>query len=1040
MLGSFTSEHVQDNANDQQNFKFLHETNNDISIYDKSGHNCIYYEPDKFFEKTAELKSVAFSIFSLNIRSLPGKWNEFQNFLSTNIAKGFKFDILALQEIWSVPGRFDLPGYSQLHFTVREKGLVNRNAGGGVGLWVADSLKFEPIPELSIFIPHVFESQFIKVHTGANCFKIVGNIYRPNTGKLACIKTFNKTLSGLISKIKNEKNLCNRELILVGDSNINLINYELHKDTNDYLEILLSNELLPLVTLPTRISQRSASLIDHISTNRNDSSYDVGIIINDLSDHFATFYIIHDNSKEKCKTILSKRFSRVMNASNKLKFKNKLENTDWNIVYENFETDSAYNSFLRQLDYCFEASFPIKKENIPKRSIPLNPWMTKGLLISRRKKELLYRKQLRSPLPESIASYKSFNNLYNRLCRAAKKQYYHSKFTEFSMDGKKTWQLVNTVLGRTFNKCTLPEKFVSNGKVLSGDYEIAEGFNNFFSDIGPSLANKIPESKLSFADFLNNRVDNSFTFQNVTPEVLLFALDKMKNKNSSGNDNISTNLLKYSIDPLILPLCHLYNLSFKSGVVPMSLKTAKCIPIFKSGDPGDFSNYRPISLLSTFAKLQEKIVAIQMIRFLNKFKILYEHQYGFRAKHNTQHPLVQFLGKINDSLNRNTPEYTLGIFIDLKKAFDTCDKNILLAKLNHYGFRGTVNCWFHSYLSNRRQYTVINETSSSMREMNCGVPQGSILGPLLFVLLINDLSNSSRLLFVLLFADDTTLQLSSSNIKELFKIANKELNVVSDWFKANKLTLNVNKTKYILFRKQNMTPNLNNLSLIIDNSEIERIGKDCKDNSFKFVGVHIDEFLSWKDHIKHVNSKLASSTFALSKVRNVLPEKTKLLIYNSLFRSHLEYCIIAWGKSNNSQMSKLQSLQKKCLRYVANVRINAHVNPLFLKYNLLNVSDTVDYNLGIFMYQHTYGGLPISFENFFQKLHSHDRNLNYMIAGVKYAHLKSIPVNSIPMFWNSLSLDMKRSTSIHSFKTKLSDYLQLNYTIPCKKQNCYSCQ
>ena len=460
----------------------------------------------------------------------------------------------------------------------------------------------------------------------------------------------------------------------------------------------------------------------------------------------------------------------------------------------------------------------------------------------------------------------------------------------------------------------------------------------------------------------------------------------------------------------------------------------------KSGNSEDFSNYRPISLLSTFAKLQEKIVSLQMIRFLNKFKILYEHQYGFRANHNTLHPLVHFLGKINDSLNSDIPEYTLGIFIDLKKAFDTCDKSILLAKLNHYGFRGTVNCWFHSYLSNRQQYTIINETSSSMREMNCGVPQGSILGPLLFILLINDLANSSKLFFVLLFADDTTLQMSSSNIKDLFKMANKELNVVAEWFKANKLTLNVSKTKYILFRKPNMNAKPEDLSLTIDNTEIERIGNDCKDNYFKFVGVRIDEFLHWKDHFNYVKSKLASSTFALSKVRNILPEKTKLLIYNSLFRSHLEYCIIAWGKSNKLQISKLQSLQKKCIRYISNSRSNAHVNPLLLKYDLLNVSDMVDYNLGIFMYQHTYGGLPISFDNFFQKLHSHDRNLNYKIANLKHAHLKSIPVNSLPMFWNSLSLDIKRSISIHSFKTNLSDHLKLKYTISCNKQNCYSCR
>ena len=175
-----------------------------------------------------------------------------------------------------------------------------------------------------------------------------------------------------------------------------------------------------------------------------------------------------------------------------------------------------------------------------------------------------------------------------------------------------------------------------------------------------------------------------------------------------------------------------------------------------------------------------------------------EYQAMMRSNHNTIHPLLHFLNKINDSLNADQPEITLGIFIDLKKAFDTCDENILLAKLNHYGFKGSVKCWFHSYLTNRKQYTNINGTSSSFRKMTCGVPQGSILGPILFLILINDLSQCSKHFFTLLFADDTTLQLSSSDISDLYYTANIELLNVAEWFKANKLTLNISKTKYIL--------------------------------------------------------------------------------------------------------------------------------------------------------------------------------------------------------------------------------------------------
>ena len=363
----------------------------------------------------------------------------------------------------------------------------------------------------------------------------------------------------------------------------------------------------------------------------------------------------------------------------------------------------------------------------------------------------------------------------------------------------------------------------------------------------------------------------------------------------------------------------------------------------------------------------------------------------------------------------------------------------MLAKLNHYGIRGSANCWFHSYLNNRQQYTFIDGYSSALQNVNCGVPQGSILGPILFLLLINDLANSSNLLFTLLFADDTTLQISSSDIDTLYDTANLELSKISDWFKANKLTLNLSKTKYILFRKPDMNVEFKKYSLSIDNHKIDRIGKGCEENSFKFVGVKIDEFLQWKDHLNSVKSKLASATFALSKVKRLLPEKTKLTIYNSLFKSHIEYCNIAWGKSNSTLLSKLLTLQKKALRYVSNAKPNSHTNPLFLRHNLLNVYDMINFNLGVFMYKYTYDLLPTSFNGAFQKLHTHERNLNYITIVEKSSFVRSIPTSYMPKYWNSLSLEIKRSSSINTFKTALRLNLQSKYNVTCSKQNCYSC-
>jgi len=339
--------------------------------------------------------------------------------------------------------------------------------------------------------------------------------------------------------------------------------------------------------------------------------------------------------------------------------------------------------------------------------------MTQGLLKSRKKKEQLFSRKLKNPTNFNIEKFKIFNNLYVLICRKSRISYYRDRFDYFSKDIKKTWGVINEVLGREKNRESLPDYFISKGHILSGSFDIAQGFNNFFSNIGPELASQIPLSGKNFSDYLSEEVKENFIFANITEEIILDNLKKIKTKNSAGPDNISSRLLKEIIGVLLKPLVHVFNLSFKSGYIPPELKTAQIIPIFKNGseDKHSFNNYRPISLLSNFGKLLEKIAASQMIKYLNKFNILYIHQYGFRKGHSTMHPVIHFLDKIYKSLNKNNPDYNLSIFIDLKKAFNTCDFNILLKKLSHYGFRGISNSWFDNYLKNRFQCLLMTQHS-----------------------------------------------------------------------------------------------------------------------------------------------------------------------------------------------------------------------------------------------------------------------------------------------------------------------------------------
>jgi hypothetical protein len=918
---SISLEQIQQNKNFNSKSFFTEDENNP---YNNLSHNCEYFDVNEFRNKVGFLSN-QFSSLSFNIRSLPNKFEAFTHLLTDLNHSSFKFSVLGLQELWSVPFTMSIPGYSKLEYKVRESS--KNNAGGGVGLFIDENYEYEILDQFSVFIPNLFESIFVKIKLEKNKFTIVGNLYRPNCGPQAKVSRFNEILSDLLYNIQNDPLLKKADgITLLGDYNINLLQHLNHSDTANYLDLLFDNDFLPLIVLPTRVSHTSASVIDHISTNIKDTVFDTGIILNDISDHFPVFYIRHmriaKEQKPKIKT-------RLINKETISSFKTSFDGYDWLNVIQEQDPVKSFSNFFETFSQNFDQCFPEVEKKQNKRTIPINPWFTEGLLISRKNKEKLFKIKLKIPSHFNNEKFKHFNDMYVKLCRTAKMTYYKNQFNEHKSDIRKTWSTINQVLGRERNKESLPSFFISNQNILSDTFEIAEGFNNFFSNIGPELAANIPPSNKHFSDYLSPAIEENFIFANVTKEIVLENIRKLKTKNSAGPDDVSTKLLKDIIELIADPLAHLFNLSFKTGYIPIELKTAKVIPIYKDGDKHCFGNYRPISLLSNFAKLLEKIAASQMVKYLNKFNIFYEHQYGFRKGHNTVHPVLHFLDKIYKGFNKNTPDYILTIFIDLKKAFDTCDFDILLKKLSHYGFRGVSNTWFKNYLTNRLQFTSINGVNSSPSTMLTGVPQGSVLGPLLFLILINDLCNASSKLFTLLFADDTTLQFSSNDLNILYNTVNIELEKAAEWFKANKLTLNISKTKYMLFRQPSQMIDFNNYNIKMDDKTIERIGEDCKTKFFKFVGIKLDEHLTWSHHLNHVRGKLSSANYALSRIKNLLPTNIKLDIYNALFKSHLEYGLICWGGAKSSKLKPLLILQKKCIRHIAGDHTLANYsNPL----------------------------------------------------------------------------------------------------------------
>ena len=388
---------------------------------------------------------------------------------------------------------------------------------------------------------------------------------------------------------------------------------------------------------------------------------------------------------------------------------------------------------------------------------------------------------------------------------------------------------------------------------------------------------------------------------------------------------------------------------------------------------------------------------------------------------------------------KQSPEYTFAIFLDLKKAFDTCDHQILIEKMKYYGFRGVSNKWFESYLSNRTQFVNIGTENSDRKNLLCGVPQGSVLGPLLFLIYINDLPRSTNF-FTSLFADDTMFLKSSKNLDTLVADVNIELEKASNWFKANRLSLNVKKTKYMIFKNKNMKLEEHICKLYIDNSLLERIGNNCEEKFYKFVGIRIDENLTWEHHINHVCRKISSAIFALNQVKRIVPFDIKKLIYDTLIKSYLEYGILSWGNAKGTKLKKIINLQKKAVRIISDKQHKAHSQPLFASLNILRFDDLQNMKLNEFMYKHFHSKLPNSLHSLFVPLSVNNRSASYKIDRPKNECVNNFPSITFPRNWNKIDINLKKLESFTSFRKKLCMNYRLKYLeFRCTSNDCYSC-
>ena len=585
----------------------------------------------------------SFSIFSHNVRSLSGHFESLKDCLYSMLPASFS--IIALQEVWSIHKHYDLTGFSNIIYKTRDMNKErNPNCGGGVGFFVSNKFEFEVLEEESIFVEGVYESLWIKVEVSRNVFKIIGNIYRPNTAPKASMKQAIEIHSSILSKISKSKNFNKCSVEIVGDFNIDLLQFQNHEQTNDFLEASFSFGLLPVITKPTRITPTSATLIDHIWVKNNSELHTAGIILSHISDHYPTFYV-HKTHEEK--QPLKPFKTRKINKESQNSFKKLLETANFESILSDENPQSAFDKFLTIYNTSAELAFPEITIRPKKNTFAHSPWMTPGLLISCKSRQKLLRAKEKNPSNHNVTKFKSFNRIFTACRRKAQALYYSEKFSQCRSDLRETWKLIREVsCTKVRQRDKIPDFFRHQGRILCDPIDIANEFNKYFTEIGPNLAEKIPKSTKSFSDFLGSRNESDFQFSELSAERLFNFVKKMKPKMSFGQDLVSNKVLQFIAPTILRPLKHLINLSLRTGYFPQKFKIAKIVPIHKDSDCHEFNNYRPISLLSSMSRLLESIVSYQLTAFAESYSIFYQHQYGFRAKHSVVQPLLHFSEKI----------------------------------------------------------------------------------------------------------------------------------------------------------------------------------------------------------------------------------------------------------------------------------------------------------------------------------------------------------------------------------------------------------
>ena len=798
----------------------------------------------------------------------------------------------------------------------------------------------------------------------------------------------------------------NKQCIITGDFNIDTLVDSNH--SNQLKDILHSFCIENMVNEPTRVQGASATCLDHCYTNCAQKTQ-IKINKNTLSDHFGLEIKQNTPKRDIKNSDVKKRKFLTLKLQQKLD--DLLSKENWCSFGKAVGTDDKYDKFHSTLISHIDNVIPVtqcrfkdtKKPETDKITIELQEQVKLF-------EELLFHHPENAEYKEALRISKSklADYINYKTCQQNTKS-----INEAANKSKTTWKVVYNNINKVNAKVHKITHINVDNKKINEPNSIANSFNKQFIDKPRELGAGIENKDSSTSNFIKNYFnENSFFVAPTTPLEVVKVINSLKNSGAYDIYDLSTHIIKSTANHIATPISEIFNCSIMEGVFPSKLKYSKVVPIYKNSDTHDLNNYRPISILPIISKIFEKLFLIRLQQFLSQFEILSDSQHGFRKNHSTTTAAFQFLEKIYESFDKS--DNVLGLFIDLSKAFDLVNHLILLDKLYRMGIRGVAYEWIKSYLSNRKQRVYINTSEgmgcSDSIDVTQGVPQGSIIVPLLYILYVNDFKLNFPDVDMICYADDTSFIIRNIREDTVSLEAKNLLLRCKNWLNNQNLVMNETKTAVILFQNSSNT--------IDCNIEFENVSIACTEHT-KFLGLTVDNNLKWKEHINKLCNKLSSSLFALRTLRGKVESRTLIQVYHALFESHLMYGIIFWGNSSSLNILRVFKLQKKAIRLLADLKFRDSCKYYFKELNILTIVNLYILNLLVFI-KNNADNISIEPVN-----HEYPtRNKNSFLRPLKHhtsIYEKSVSYSGVKLF-NMLPINI-RCLDIVPFKKRLKMFL-----------------